>query len=680
MLASRRGPDSPGARALLDELAALGTHATIDACDVADSDRLAALLRQLADAGEPVTAVVHAAGTAGPTMPLVRLTLAEFADVVAGKVAGAGALDRLLDGPDGAKVAAFVLFSSISGVWGSGNQAAYSAGNAYLDALAARRRAEGRPATAVAFGPWADAGLGAEPALRDYLTRRGLRPLPAEPAVTALTRAVAAGETAMTVVDVAWETFLPSITAARPSRFFEELPVAAPPAGPPGEPALSARVGQAVPTVLGLRPPRRARALAELVQAEAAAILGYDTPEELDPTRRFLELGFDSLASVELSRRLAAASGLTLATQVVFEHPTVTELAAHLDTLAAQVTAAPHPADAASGATPGATAAASGTATTGGAAEVGVRGLYRQACAQGKFAAGVGVLRAAARLRPVFDTAAAFGPPARPVRLATGPAPVALVCLPSMVAPSGPHNFARIALHLHGLRDVFALPHPGFGDGELLPANAELVVEMHADTVARAFPITPVVLAGYSSGGWLAHAIASALEERGGAPRGGGTARHVAAHRPHPGGGHPRGAARHRRQRPGVRADDRGADHRAGCLPRPVRELAAARRRRPGHAPARGRADAPAHRRRGRHRARPGVDDRLVDGPRLLRRGRRPPVDDERARRVDRPGPAPLAGAAGRGEIAGRRPRTTRRRLVRRAVRRGDGPVPAPHR
>ncbi|MCM3926041.1 thioesterase domain-containing protein, partial [Frankia sp. AiPs1] len=133
----------------------------------------------------------------------------------------------------------------------------------------------------------------------------------------------------------------------------------------------------------------------------------------------------------------------------------------------------------------------------------------------GKFAAGVGVLRAAARLRPVFDTAAEFGPPARPVRLATGPAPVALVCLPSMVAPSGPHNFARIALHLHGLRDVFALPHPGFGDGELLPAYAELVVEMHADTVARAFPVTPVVLAGYSSGGWLAHAIASALEDRG---------------------------------------------------------------------------------------------------------------------------------------------------------------------
>ncbi len=251
--------------------------------------------------------------------------------------------------------------------------------------------------------------------------------------------------------------------------------------------------------------PARARALFDLVRAEAAAILGHPSPDDVDPQRRFLELGFDSLASVQLSRRLAAATGLTLATPVVFEHPTVCELTRHLDALATLATQR-HP-----DIVPGRPPARAGTQV----APIGVRELYRQACTDGKFAEGVGVLRAVARLRPVFRTVEAFGAPAAPVRLASGPARPTIVCLPSMVAPSGPHNFARLALHLHGRRDVYALPHPGFGDGELLPATADLVVDLHAETIARAFDEIPIVLAGYSSGGWLAHAIAARLEARG---------------------------------------------------------------------------------------------------------------------------------------------------------------------
>jgi thioesterase domain-containing protein len=95
-----------------------------------------------------------------------------------------------------------------------------------------------------------------------------------------------------------------------------------------------------------------------------------------------------------------------------------------------------------------------------------------------------------------------------------------LICLPSMVAPSGPHNFARISLHLNGLRDVYALPLPGFGDGEPLPASAELVIDMQAQTIAERFGDVPFVLAGYSSGGWLAHGVASRLEMTGPRPAG----------------------------------------------------------------------------------------------------------------------------------------------------------------
>jgi len=540
VLVSRRGPDAPGAPRLRAELAGLGAETTVVACDVADRGQLVALLADLAAAGTPVRTAVHAAGVAGRTAPLADLDLGEVAEIVAGKVAGAAALDAAL-APD----AELVLLSSISGVWGSGRQAAYSAGNAYLDALASRRRSAGRPTTAVSFGPWADAGMGAEPALRDFLARRGLRPLAARPAVGALIDAVAAGRATVTVVDVDWDRFLPALTVARPNPMFDALPAAPETTGATGFDAASAAVldaqtgtgpesGTVAWTDYGAMPAaQRAGALAALVRAEAAAVLGHDDAEDLDPARRFLELGFDSLASVQLARRLSAATGMPLAPPVVFEHPTAAELAAHLAGLAvAAGTDASHPAAARhTGSRPsrdGAPAAAlsvppgaSGMADTGGSVYAEgvsgtVRDLYRRACAIGRFGDGVDLIRAAAKLRPTFATAAEFTGRTAPVRLASGPARPTLVCVPSMVAPSGPHNFARLALHLHGRRDVHALTLPGFGEGDRLPASAALAIDLLADVVAGHFADTPAALAGYSSGGWLAHAIAARLEERGG--------------------------------------------------------------------------------------------------------------------------------------------------------------------
>ncbi|MYR23868.1 KR domain-containing protein, partial [Streptomyces sp. SID6137] len=120
------------------------------ACDVADREALAALLAE-----HPVDAVVHTAGV-DHLDPLETMTPGAFADVLSAKAAGALHLDALLDGRE---LDAFVLFSSIAGVWGSGHQAAYAAANALLDGLAERRRARGLPATAVAWGPWAGGGM-----------------------------------------------------------------------------------------------------------------------------------------------------------------------------------------------------------------------------------------------------------------------------------------------------------------------------------------------------------------------------------------------------------------------------------------------------------------------------------------------------------------------------------------
>ena len=150
VLVSRRGPAAPGAAHLAARVAGAGAQVVVASCDVADGVALGGLLGGLRAAGGPVTAVVHAAASVR-LAPLDRLGLGELAEVVGAKVVGAANLDALLgDEPlDG-----FVLFSSIAGVWGSGDHGAYAAANAYLDALALRRRERGRAGTSVAWGTW----------------------------------------------------------------------------------------------------------------------------------------------------------------------------------------------------------------------------------------------------------------------------------------------------------------------------------------------------------------------------------------------------------------------------------------------------------------------------------------------------------------------------------------------
>ncbi|MFE2618391.1 type I polyketide synthase, partial [Micromonospora chalcea] len=126
VLTSRRGEHAPGAAELGDELTALGARVSLVAADMADRARVEALLRDVDADPAPLTAVVHAAGV-GQLNMLVDTDLAGLAGVLDGKIAGAVHLDELLgDRP----LDAFVLFSSIAGIWGSGGQAAYAAGNA----------------------------------------------------------------------------------------------------------------------------------------------------------------------------------------------------------------------------------------------------------------------------------------------------------------------------------------------------------------------------------------------------------------------------------------------------------------------------------------------------------------------------------------------------------------------
>ncbi|WP_374203934.1 type I polyketide synthase [Pseudonocardia sp. ICBG601] len=319
VLTGRRGPDAPGAEELRADLEARGAEVRFAACDAADRDALATVLDSAGDDELPLTGVVHAAGL-GQRTALAETSDDELAAVLAAKATGAELLDELLGDRD---LDLFLLVGSIAGVWGSGGQTAYAAANAHLDALAESRRARGLTATSVAWGPWGEIGMAAEHTADD-LTRRGLALLAADAALDELVRALADGDTTVTVADVDWARYLPVFTSVRPSPLLADLaerttPVAAAPAG--------AGAGE----LRGLAPAERRRRIVTLVRAAAASVLGHDSPEGIDLDLPFRDLGVDSLTAVELRRAVGDATGLELPATLVFDHPTPAVLAAFLD-------------------------------------------------------------------------------------------------------------------------------------------------------------------------------------------------------------------------------------------------------------------------------------------------------------------------------------------------------------
>ncbi|MGW5468826.1 type I polyketide synthase [Streptomyces chartreusis] len=332
VLVSRRGESAAGAGELRAELEAAGASVTVAACDVSDRTALAALL---AEVGE-LSGVVHTAGVLDD-VTVEGLTADRLHSVLRPKVDAAWHLHELTRDMN---LKAFVLYSSVSGLLGTAGQANYAAGNAFLDALAAHRRAAGLPATSLAWGLWDGThGMGGTLGDADLArwTRQGIRTLTPEQAL-ALFDAALTGDDALRVPVVLEQRAL----RAESSPLLREL-------APARSRRTAARAADAdaegttwEQRIAALPQERRRETVLDLVRGIVAGVLGHTDPQRLDPKRAFKESGFDSLAGVELRNRLNAATGLRLSATVVFDHPTPDAVADHLLTRIAD-TAAPAP-------------------------------------------------------------------------------------------------------------------------------------------------------------------------------------------------------------------------------------------------------------------------------------------------------------------------------------------------
>jgi polyene macrolide polyketide synthase/pimaricinolide synthase PimS1 len=304
VLASRRGIDAPDAVSLRSELTKLGAKVRVAACDVSKKDDLTELF-----ADHTFSAVVHIAGVVDNEM-VEFLTPDRLDTVLAPKADAAWHLHELTRDLD---LSAFVVVSSSAGLVPVTGQGNYAAANVFLDALAAQRRAQGLPATSLAYGLWdVETGLaaGLSAADLDRMRRAGLPAMSVNEALAAFDGVGDASVVPLRidVTQLRERSHVPAVLRGMAQHRQREV-------------MLRERVA-------GLAAEQRDRVILDVVRAHIAAVLGHSSGAAIDPDRAFQHLGFDSAASVELRNQLDTITGLHLPATLIFDHPTATAVTA----------------------------------------------------------------------------------------------------------------------------------------------------------------------------------------------------------------------------------------------------------------------------------------------------------------------------------------------------------------
>ena len=288
--------------------------------DVTDRESLAAALKQLPTDGPPLRGVIHAAGVLADGI-ISEMSLEQLDRAMQPKVEGAWNLHAAtLDVP----LDFFVLFSSVASVLGSPGQANYAAGNAMLDALAHARRAAGRPALAINWGPWAGTGMAAEQGRGEAVKSRGMNLIPPDEALELLGKLLRAGVPQVAVMDAHWPDMLRLMGSRRPPLLAE----IASEVQEVGGAVAGSRVDHEFRERLAAADDEGRQTLVrEYIRDELARIMGV-APEGLEMDQPLSTFGLDSLLALELKNNLENRLDFTLPMAKLMEGPSIASLAA----------------------------------------------------------------------------------------------------------------------------------------------------------------------------------------------------------------------------------------------------------------------------------------------------------------------------------------------------------------
>lgn len=305
--------DHPRAGVVADLLALETTGVTVDVAAVDASD--AAALADWAtserrDGQPPVRGVIHAAGLVRDAL-VPNMSVTDFDTVLEPKVAGGWNLHTLFGDAD---LDFFILFSSTGAVIASPGQVNYAAGNAFLDALAAHRRAQGLPAVSVGWGPWS-VGMVADLGLEDFYARRGIALIGPEAGRRIMDRVLANPPAHLLAISADWATARNASGGALPP-MFELL----------GESEAADVDGSLLADIQALDGEARVQAVHAAVAGLICRVLGLE-PDQTDVHASLGTLGMDSMMAIEVKQRLAATLGVEVSVLDLVQGASLTALA-----------------------------------------------------------------------------------------------------------------------------------------------------------------------------------------------------------------------------------------------------------------------------------------------------------------------------------------------------------------
>jgi amino acid adenylation domain-containing protein/non-ribosomal peptide synthase protein (TIGR01720 family) len=325
-LISRTEPD-PAARRALDDVRACGCRIASLTADATDEASLRAAFEVIRKELPPIRGVLHAAGTVDDGV-LELQDWPRYRRVMGPKIAGAWNLHRLTDGDP---LDFFVLFSSVASLLGSPGQTNYSAGNAFLDALAHWRRGQGLPGLSINWGPWSELGSAARLGTGDRSRRKGIGAIETEAGLAALDRCLAAPVPQLGVVPIEWPVLLEQFTRQRRATWLRAFEDGDAPSAFIPQPQPPSNDGAFLLCLRSADSRTRGDLLRQYVERQVREVLGVSANKELACHLSLLDLGLDSLMSTELRNRFASQVGVDLELQTFIRGASISDLAKRIE-------------------------------------------------------------------------------------------------------------------------------------------------------------------------------------------------------------------------------------------------------------------------------------------------------------------------------------------------------------
>ncbi|OLP20310.1 hypothetical protein BST81_00805 [Leptolyngbya sp. 'hensonii'] len=322
-------PDSPNAAQIraLQAIEALGTTVTVVAVDVGDEAQMTALFQQFGQTCPPLRGVVHAAA-AMSFWTLQEMPLTALEEMFRAKVIGTWLLHQLTQNLD---LDFLLLFSSTTALLGASHLGHYAAANQFLDGLAHYRQSIGLPALSVNWGTWDEMRV-ASSQDQQRVAQFGLQQMASEQALGLLTDMLGDRQICqLTMAAIDWTTLKAAYEARRQRPFLQQIHLETPKKPAPVRTQVAAGP-ELVEKLASCRPGDRREVLVAYLQATVARVLGISPPTAIGVQQGLFEMGLDSLMSVELKGKLGAAIGQSLPSTLIFNYPTIQDLAGYFET------------------------------------------------------------------------------------------------------------------------------------------------------------------------------------------------------------------------------------------------------------------------------------------------------------------------------------------------------------